>query len=328
MALTPLHGIIAPVILPMRADGAVDEQSLECHLAHLCQAGIHGLWMNGTTGEFHALDPDERAVAVRVAAKAAAGRTPVVAHVGDAATRLAVRHARAAVDAGADQLAVIAPYFAEFTREELREHYRAISAAVGFPVYAYHMPRLTKISLTADCVLELAGEGVLAGIKDSDGDLAWFRRLVREAGARGLDLQCFTGGSSISDLSLLAGAAGATSSLANLTPRHLVALYDAARAGDWARVRRMQDQLEDLAEAMRSARRTPTLSAVVSTYKFVLAALGRIEAEHAAAPLARLHEDEKERLASTVVPMIRELESAAAAAPEPGAHAKERADDT
>ncbi|GAB2964583.1 dihydrodipicolinate synthase family protein [Streptomyces pseudoechinosporeus] len=314
-----LHGIIAPTVLPLRADRAMDESSLECHLRHLCDAGVHGLWINGTTGEFHALDTDERAAVVRVAAKAAEGRIPVVAHVGDAATRLAVRNARAALAAGADELAVIAPYFAEFTREELRDHYRSISEAVGRPLYAYHMPQLTKSGLTAECVLQLASEGVLAGIKDSDGDLAWFRRLVREAAARELRLACFTGGSSISDVSLLAGAAGATSSLANLTPRHLVALYDAARAGRWEQVRRMQDQLEDLAEAMRAARRAPTLSAVVSTYKFVLAALGRIEAGHAAEPLARLHEDEKRQLASTVVPMIRELESAA--------HAKERGDD-
>jgi 4-hydroxy-tetrahydrodipicolinate synthase len=143
---------------------------------------------------------------------------------------------------------------------------------------------------------------------------------VRRANAQGLELRCFTGGSSISDLSLLVGAAGVTSSLANLTPRHLVALYDAAHAGDWARARLMQDQLEELAEAMRRARRAPTLSAIVSTYKYVLTALGRIDADHAAEPLARLDEDERQRLASTVVPMIRELETAVPA--------KERGNDT
>ncbi|WP_326794174.1 dihydrodipicolinate synthase family protein [Streptomyces sp. NBC_01808] len=320
MPVPKLHGIIAPVVLPMTKSGGVDAPSLECHLQHLFAAGIHGLWMNGTTGEFHALDAEERAAAVRVAAETAAGRAPVVAHVGDAATGLAVRHARAAVAAGADQVSVIAPYFTEFTREELRDHYRRIADAVGFPIYAYHMPRLTKIGLTADCVLQLAQEGVLAGIKDSDGDLTWFRQLVRRAARTGVEFRCFTGDSSISDVSLLVGAAGATSSVANVTPRHLVAMYDAARAQDWVRVRRMQDRLEDLLEAMRLARRAPTLSSVVSTYKFVLATLGRIEADHAAAPLAPLDEDEKARLVSTVVPLVRELESAA--------HAKERGDDT
>ncbi|MGW8949509.1 dihydrodipicolinate synthase family protein [Streptomyces sp. NPDC055709] len=319
MSNRELHGIIAPVVLPMGIDGAVDQRSLECHIEHLLDAGVHGLWMNGTTGEFHALDSDERAVAVRVAAKVAAGRAPVVAHVGDTATRLAVTHARAAVAAGADQVAVIAPYFTEFDQRELRDHYRRIAEAVGFPIFSYHMPQLTKIGLSADSVLQLAQEGVLAGIKDSAGDMTWFRRLVSRAAALELPLRCFTGGSGISDLSLYVGAAGATSSLANLTPRHLVAMYDAARAEDWVRARHLQDRLEELNEAMHRARRTPTLAAVVSTYKFVLAELGHIDAGHAAEPLARLDEDEKERLATTVVPLIRELESAA--------HAKERGDD-
>lgn len=311
MSSLKLHGVIAPVVLPMKSGGSLDASSLECHVRHLVDAGVHGLWANGTTGEFHALDPEERTAAVRVTAEAVAGRVPVIAHVGDAATRLTVRHAQAAVAAGADQVAVIAPYFAEYSREELRDHYRRVAEAVGFPIIAYHMPQLTKIGLTADCVVTLAREGVLAGIKDSHGDLTWFRQLVRRAKAAGTDLRCFTGGSGISDLTLFVHAAGVTSSLANLTPRHLVALYEAARAGDWERARLMQEQLEDLAEAMRSARRAPSLSAIVSTYKFVLAALGHIGADHAAEPLACLDEEERQRLASTVVPRIRELETAA-----------------
>ncbi|MCG5217927.1 dihydrodipicolinate synthase family protein [Streptosporangium sp. KLBMP 9127] len=293
----------------MNASAALDRSALECHVEHLVASGVHGLWINGTTGEFHALNAEDRALAVSASARAAAGRIPVIAHVGDAATRLAVDHARAAVDAGADEIAVIAPYFATYGREELLDHYRLIAEAVGFPILAYHMPQLTKSSLSVDCVLRLAREGVLSGIKDSGGDMTWLRQLLR--GSEEAGLRCFTGASSLTDLSLYAGAAGATSSLANVTPRTLVALYDAARAGNWARARALQEQLEDLLEAMRAARRAPTLSSFVTTYKFVLVSLGLINESHAAPPLARLDEDERHRLSSTVVPMIRELEAAA-----------------
>ncbi|MEU4986112.1 dihydrodipicolinate synthase family protein [Streptomyces sp. NPDC021969] len=315
-----LHGIVAPTVLPMNAEGSLDRSSLERHLTALIEAGVHGLWINGTTGEFHALGDDERALAVTVAAKTADGRLPVIAHVGDAATASTVRHALAAADAGADEIAVIAPYFAGYGREELRDHYRAVARAVGFPVLAYHMPQLTRSALTIDCVLELTREGVLCGIKDSAGDMTWQRQLLRRADRLGVPVRCFTGGSSLTDLSLYAGAAGATSSLANVTPRHLVALYEAARAGDWPRARMLQEQLEDLLDMMRAARREPTLSAIVSTFKFVLAALGRIDDAHAAAPLARLDTEERRNLTATVVPRVRELEAAA--------HAKERGHDS
>ncbi len=315
-----LHGIIAPTVLPMNAAGSLARSSLERHLSALIDAGVHGLWINGTTGEFHALDDDERALAVSVAAKAAGGRVPVVAHVGDAATARTVRHALAAVDAGADEIAVIAPYFAAYGREELRDHYRAVARAVGFPVLAYHMPQLTRSALTADCVLDLTREGVLCGIKDSAGDMTWLRSLLRRAARQDVDLRCLAGGSSLTDVSLYAGAVGATSALANVAPRHLVTLYEAARAGDWARARGLQEQLEDLLAARRAARREPTLAALVSTFKFVLAALGRIDDAHAAEPLARLDGEERRTLAETVVPRVRELEAAA--------HAKERGHDS
>ncbi|WP_372351561.1 dihydrodipicolinate synthase family protein [Streptomyces sp. KL116D] len=316
-----LHGIIVPTVLPMTDVGQLDRPSLECHLNALIDAGVHGLWINGTTGEFHALDEDERSLAVTVAAKTAAGRVPVIAHVGDAATALSVRQARSAVDAGADELAVIAPYFTPYGTAELRDHYRAIADAAGFPVLAYHFPQLTKSALTTDCVLELAAEGVLSGIKDSTGDLTWLRRLMRRAARRGIRLDCFAGASGLSDLSLYAGAAGATSSLANLTPRHLVALYEAARAGDFARARALQEQLEDLLDAMAGARSEPTLSTTVSTAKYVLAAQGRITSAHAAPPLARLSAEEERGLTATVVPLVHDLEAAAL-------DAKERGDDS
>ncbi|MFG2589685.1 dihydrodipicolinate synthase family protein [Streptomyces sp. NPDC048438] len=306
-----LHGIIAPTVLPMNAKGSLARSSLECHLTGLIEAGVHGLWINGTTGEFHALDAGERALAVTVAAETAGGRLPVIAHVGDTATAVTVRHARAAIDAGADEVAVIAPYFANYGREELRDHYRAVAEAVGFPVLAYHMPQLTRCSLTVECVIDLTREGVLCGIKDSAGDMTWLRRLLRRAGGQGVDVRCFAGGSSLTDLSLYAGAVGATSSLANVTPRLLVNLYDAARAGDWPYARMLQEQLEDLLELMRAARHEPTLLALVSTFKFVLAALGRIDEAHAAVPLARLDDEERRKLTATVVPKVRELEEAA-----------------
>ncbi|MEU9202843.1 dihydrodipicolinate synthase family protein [Streptomyces sp. NPDC048332] len=311
MSTHELHGIIAPTVLPMDENGCLARKSLERHLTGLIEAGVHGLWINGTTGEFHALDHEERALAVAVAAEAAGGRVPVIAHVGDAATAVTVRHARAAVAAGADEIAVIAPYFAGYGKQELRDHYRAVAEAVGTPVLAYHMPQLTPSALTVDCVVELTREGVLCGIKDSAGDMSWLRQLLRRGARQGVEVRCFAGGSSLTDVSLYAGVAGATTSLANVTPVLLVELYESARAGDWEHARSLQEELEDLLDLMREARREPTLAALVATFKFVLAALGRIDEAHAAEPLARLDDEERGRLAATVVPRVRELEEAA-----------------
>jgi len=303
-----LHGIIPPVVLPLDTDGLIDEESLERHIGHLLEAGVHGLWMNGSTGEFHALDVEQRAQAVRLAVKICAGAVPVIAHVGDTATTRALEHARAATKAGADLVAVIPPYYVDFTERELVSHFRQIADAVAGPVILYHLPQLAPNGLGTSAIVELARDGVVAGVKDSSSDMVWFRRLLGEAKSAGVELACFTGGSSVTDLGLYLGGAGAMPSTANLTPRHLVAMYDAAKAGDWARVRRMQDELEHLLRALRLPGRSATWSATVAIHKHVLAQLGHIRTDVAAPPLTPLDAEEKRVLASKAIPIIEQLE--------------------
>ena len=61
----PPRGILPPLVLPMGPDGEIDSASLERHIGVLMEAGVHGLWVNGTTGEFYALDGELRARVVR-----------------------------------------------------------------------------------------------------------------------------------------------------------------------------------------------------------------------------------------------------------------------
>ncbi|MFD5456079.1 hypothetical protein, partial [Streptomyces olivaceus] len=103
-------------------------------------------------------------------------------------------------------------------------------------------------------------------------------------------------------------------------PPHLHTHSHPARPADCPRPRGNQHKLHHLHPPKRAARREPTLAALVSTFKFVLAALGRIDDAHAAEPLARLDGEERRTLAETVVPRVRELEAAA--------HAKERGHDS
>lgn len=303
-----LGGIFPPVVLPFGSDGTVDHVSLERHVEHLLRAGVHGLWMNGTTGEFHALDAGQRAQAVRVAVKTAGGAVPVVAHVGDTSTERVLEHSRAALAAGADRLAVIPPYFVDFTQAEMCQHFRRIAGVAGLPVLVYHLPQLAGTGLSVASIATLAQEGVVTGVKDSSNDLVWFRQLLAGARQAGVPLDCFTGGSSVTDLGLYLGGAGAMASAANLTPRHLVAMYDAAAAGDWVLLHTLQEELEALLSALRLPRRAPTFSATAGVHKYILAVLGHLDGDVAAEPLAPLDEDERRHLVTTAVPIVERLE--------------------
>ena len=301
-----LCGVMTPVITPLTDDHELDTGSLERHIGHLLEAGVGGLWVNGTTGEFYGLDVDQRARLVAECVRIADGSVPVIAHVGDTSLARAIDQTRSALAAGADRVSALPPYAVQFSEDEIKEYFRALAREAG-SVIAYHMPQVAGPGLAVDSIVELAAEGVIAGVKDSSSDVLWLRRLIDTAAGAGTTLPCFTGGSGVSDLGYFIGAVGAMSSTANLAPRHLVAQYAAACRGDWDGARSRQRQTDELMAAVRLPGRS-SASATAGVYKFLLSALGRIDGARGVAPLRDLTSAEQDQLLTTVVPMVEKLE--------------------
>ena len=113
------------------------------------------------------------------------------------------------------------------------------------PVIAYDLPVGVHTKLPADVVLDLAADGVLAGLKDSSGDLAGFRTVVSGArdrpGITGFSV--LTGSELIVDAALAIGADGAVPGLGNVDPHGYVRLDRLFRAGDWEAARAEQERL-------------------------------------------------------------------------------------
>src|SRR5437763_1142249 len=106
-----LRGIIPPVVTPMLADESLDLPRLREWIDHLLGAGVHGIFVLGTTGEFYALERDEKQEVIAAAVAHVNRRVPVIAGTGAETTREAVRLTQLAEREGADAVAVITPYF-------------------------------------------------------------------------------------------------------------------------------------------------------------------------------------------------------------------------
>jgi 4-hydroxy-tetrahydrodipicolinate synthase len=252
MNLTQLQGIFVPMVTPIDADECVDEASLRRLADFLIDAGVHGLWAMGTTGEFAAFPETERAKAIEATVDQARGRVPVIGNVGDSSTQLAIRHARRAVDAGVDALALTPPHYYPHSMDEMLIHFRAVKEAFpDMPLLVYNIPQTVKVKMTVPTTLQLAREGTVQGIKDSQNDLKWFRALVQ--GIRGDDLEdrfrLFLGTRVLIDAGALIGAHGAIPATANVAPAAAAAAWEAAIGGDWKRAGRAQEivgRYEDL----------------------------------------------------------------------------------
>ncbi|MFE2355706.1 dihydrodipicolinate synthase family protein [Streptomyces parvulus] len=289
---TPLRGVIPPVITPLTPAGDVDTGSLRRLAEHLVGAGVHGLFLLGSSGEAAYLTDAQRLTALEAAVDAAAGRVPVLAGVIDTTTARVLDRAADAVRAGADALVATAPFYTRTHPVEVAGHFRRIREGAGLPLFAYDIPVAVHTKLPRDVVLELAADGTLAGLKDSSGDEGSLRRLLVELRTRTTDFSVLTGSELTVDGALLAGADGVVPGLGNVDAHGYVRLYEAARAGDWATARAEQDRLAALFALTDAG--DPALmgasSSALGAFKAAARLLGLIDCAATAAPQVPLDE--------------------------------------
>lgn len=245
-----IGGVVPPLLTPMTDDQQIDLQALEQHTNWLVEKGVHGLMPCGTTGEGPLLTLSERKRALEAVMKVAAGRVPVMPHVGAAATREAIELARHAAGLGVDAVSAVSPYFYRLTDEALIEHFRRIAEAVpDTPVFLYNIPQNSGNSIShaaAEALVALCPNVI--GIKDSSGSLENLRGYI---GLRQGSFQVVCGSDGLVFAALEAGALASISGNANVFPEVVVELYSAFRRGDLDCARQQQALLDQIRAALR-----------------------------------------------------------------------------
>jgi 4-hydroxy-tetrahydrodipicolinate synthase len=292
---TPLTGVVPPVCTPLTPDREVDVPSLRRLVDHLVAAGVDGLFVLGSTSEAAYLTDRQRRLVTETVVTHAAGRLPVLAGVIDMTTPRVLDHVESVTSAGADAVVVTAPFYTRTHPAEIARHFRLVADGSPVPVIAYDIPAAVHTKLPAGLVLELAADGVLAGLKDSSGDLAGFREVV--TGSRNLPrFSALTGSELTVDSALALGADGAVPGLANVDPDGYVRLHRLCRAGDRERARAEQERLCELFRmtGVGDPARMGGSSAALGAFKTALYLRGVIGCPATAEPQVPLSEAETE----------------------------------
>lgn len=298
--LERLHGIIPPILTPIRPDESIDLASLRRLIDFQIGEGVHGIWVLGTTGEFASFSRAERAEAVEAVVDAVNGRVPVVVNISDAATRLAIGHAQDAAAAGADAIALLPPYYYLNEQDELLVHFRRLREWVDLPLLAYNIPQNVKTKFGVETILTLGQEGTIVGLKDSQNDLDWFRQVMTGARERGIALRGFLGTRYLIDAGLLAGAHGAIPGVANVAPRLCVECYEAARRGDVAAADAATSRLIAVTRLAGAVKGGSPTAATFATMKSALKQLGVLDTGLVTAPLRNVSPEEEARIVELV----------------------------
>jgi 4-hydroxy-tetrahydrodipicolinate synthase len=235
-----VRGVITALLTPFTRDGRLDLRRLRGLVAYQISSGVDGFFVCGSTGVFPLLSLEERMRVVEAVTGEAGGRAAVIAHVGCPDTKSTVMLAKHAERAGATAVACVTPYYYKFSLDSLIEYYRAVSAAVGIPLYVYNIPECTGFNVTPAILGELSRRGGVRGIKDSSRD---FAQLVTFVDMFRGSFDVLTGSESHFYAALLHGASGMVSAVSNVFPELCVGLYKAFLAGDLSRARELQSRL-------------------------------------------------------------------------------------
>lgn len=270
-------GVVPPVATPLNLDGTVDHGSLARLVDHLIDAGCTGLFALGSTGETAYFTDTQRVEIARTIVDTTAGRVPIIAGAIELTAGRVIETARALVAVGVDAIVTTAPLYTLNSATEVAAHFRTIAAAIEVPLWAYDVPVRVHTKLGLALLMQLAAEGVIAGVKDSSGDDVGFRRLLAANEAAGHPLQLLTGHEMVVDAMLLAGADGVVPGFANVEAEGYVRLWDAATRGDWDAARTEQERINALFEVVFQPTGLSGDATGVGAFKAAMVARGIID---------------------------------------------------
>ena len=169
--MRPTEGLLTAMITPFREDGGVNEDAGVALARHLLATGSHGLVPCGTTGEATTLSDEEHVGFVRLLVEEVGGEAPIVAGAGSNSTAHAAHLTEAVVEAGADAVLSVTPYYNKPNRRGLIAHFSEVArAASGRPVILYNIPSRTALNMPPDLLAELAQIDGIDAVKQSNGD--------------------------------------------------------------------------------------------------------------------------------------------------------------
>jgi len=279
-----LKGIIPAILTPFDDDYEIDERAFEELCNYLIEKGVSGLFVAGTTGEGPLLSLEERTKLFKLAVMSANGRVPIICHIGSISLKDTVTLIRSAIDARADAVAIVSPYYYRFDEIAIEDYYnKVLEEAKGLPVFLYNIPGLTNNPISSGLAQRLFEQEKISGVKDSSGNITVLKSFIDISP----EFQVVSGTDELFLLALSLGVVGSVSSTANVFPEIFTGIYSAFLNRDMDMAIENQRKLNELCKIFQYGK-------LISTYKYALSLRGFKISDRVRSPQRKLTEEEKE----------------------------------
>ena len=218
------------IITPFNADGSVNYNKLEELIDYQCNNGTDSIIICGTTGESATLSEAEHIECIKKAVEFTKGRIPVVAGTGSNSTQTAIELSVAAVEAGADGLLIVTPYYNKCTQQGLVQHYTAIAKEAKAPIIMYSVASRTGVNIAPETAATLVKNvDNIVGIKEASGNISQIAKIMNLTDGN-IDLYSGNDDQIVPIMSL--GGIGVISVLSNVAPKQTHDICAKYLAGD------------------------------------------------------------------------------------------------
>lgn len=280
----PLHGIIPPILTPVDSRGRFDETAMRSFVDWLIDRGVHGIFANGSTGEFTRFDESTRRRIVEVVVDAAGGRVPVVAGAAEcdlAATLEACGHYH---ELGVVAAVIVSPIYFRTSQPGIAAYFQQLADRSPLDILLYNIPSLSsEIELKTIVALALQCDRII-GIKDSSGNVPNMIRMIDAIRPTKPEFKFFTGWDGLVGTMMSLGADGGMVATANVVPEAMVSIYDRCVAGDLTTALTLQRDVLALFDVLLAVQEFP------EGFRIGVAHRG-LDLGHSLTPIADVHTD-------------------------------------
>ncbi len=277
-------GSMVALVTPFK-DGEVDWKTLDALVDYHIASGSDVLVPCGTTGESPTLTHEENDAVTAAIVRRAKGRIPIMAGTGSNSTAEALEMTRNARKNGADGALIVVPYYNRPTQEGLFQHFSTLAREIDFPQVIYNIPGRCGTEISVDTIVRLreAHKNIVA-VKHATGSMDGASELrVRS------DIEIISGDDSMTLPLMSIGGVGVISVLANIVPKDVKAMTDAALGGDWETARQWHLKMFKLAKGLLTLEVNPI------PIKTAMAIKGMLT-EELRLPLCRMNPANREKL--------------------------------
>ena len=235
-----LRGIFTPNMVPLDDQGCINETELRRYVDWLIEGGVHGLYPNGSTGEFTRFTPEERRRIIQIVVDQTAGRVPILAGAAEANVRETLAACEYYCGLGVRAVAIVAPFYYRLSPDNVYAYFREIGRNTPVDVTLYNIPMFASpIDIPTVRRLSEECERIVA-IKDSSGDVAEMIRMIEAVRPNRPDFSFLTGWDAVLMPMLLIGCDGGTNASSGVVPELTRKLFDATVAGHLDAARQTQ----------------------------------------------------------------------------------------